>query len=424
MSNSPKYTNYQISEEVRRRQREERERRRRERAAQRAAEAERRRRERLQRRYQALQAQVSQIHQELSKFASSPAGSHVEAELTQLKDRLQRIAGQLQAEEKVLANAEKELDRSYRELRQVIAAGEAAYEAKMLQQHDAALLELKYQLRETWTSSYQYNPEGLQRLSEMIREVEEALSKRTLTEVQQHLKEAQQYFQRHRQLVEERQAEWLQRHQQAEAALAQLQEEIVGLLADPLAQRWETVAVQKLAQEADQLHRLIENGQFDLLLARTQQLRPKVKEILQRAEQRQEAQDQEDYLTKSILAAVQACGFQVDEIAVGPDGQKTIRTSRPQTDQRVTLQIPKQGGIYWYVNGFPMETVLGSQGQPARVCDEAVTQIEAIQEQLAQWGIETSELTWPGKDPNLPRKGQTQTRPRCQQTKTRHRSQK
>jgi len=36
------------------------------------------------------------------------------------------------------------------------------------------------------------------------------------------------------------------------------------------------------------------------------------------------------------------------------------------------------------------------------VCDEAVNEIEEIQGRLKDHGVETGELNWAGKDPNLP----------------------
>jgi hypothetical protein len=72
----------------------------------------------------------------------------------------------------------------------------------------------------------------------------------------------------------------------------------------------------------------------------------------------------------------------------------------------LTVSVPHENGpLTWDPYGFARGIEPGSDGRPAAVCDEAVEEIEAVQERLrADYGVETCKLTWAGQDPNRPRK--------------------
>jgi hypothetical protein len=130
--------------------------------------------------------------------------------------------------------------------------------------------------------------------------------------------------------------------------------------------------------------------------------------VLKAAEERQCRQEKQDYLAESTVAALQACGFMLDGISQSPQGAGTdILIQVHKIDGRaLTVSVPHQeGAIKWDPYGFARGIEQGSDGQPAAVCDEAVDEIEAVQERLsADYGVETCKLTWAGQDLNRPRK--------------------
>ncbi len=405
MSNSPKYSEVRLSEEAARRQREENRRRAEEREAQRAAEAERRRKERLRRGQAAFRGRLGEGQKELAAFAGTPASHHVADSLRQLQARLVWIEQKTPANEDDLARAEKDLHRVRRELKQIAARGKAAQDAQDLEQEAATVLRWKYQAAEDRQGSRQFDPDGLAQFEAALHKVENLLARRDLAGARRAMAAVGRLFKQHRAEVERHRGLWLTRKQASEAALAGLQERIAGLQADQVVQRWQAPAVAEIAESASQLSKSVENGQFEHATREADKLLAEAERLLKAAEERQFLQEKQDYIAESTVAALQACGFTVDGISQLPQGAGTaILIQVHRLDGRaLAVSVPQDGAIQWSVNGFPMQVVAGSNGQPAAVCDEAVDQIKAVQERLStDYGVETSELTWAGQDPNRP----------------------
>lgn len=407
MSRSPKYSSVTVSDEVSRRLREENRRRAAERAAQRAAEAERRRKERLRRGQVALKSRLGELAKEVAMFDATPAGRHVAEPLRQLQARLAQIQQQTPGDEAELARLEKDVQRLGREVKQTIAQGEAAQDARELEGEAALVLQWKRRAAADRPGSRQFDPDGLTQFEAALRNVEAQLTRRDLAAARRAMTSVGQQFQQHRAEVEKRRSLWLTRKQASEAALARLQERIASLQSDPVVQRWEGQSIAGISERADQLTRLIERDQFEHATRDADRLLAETEQVLKAAEDRQRRQEKQDYIAESTLAALHACGFMVDRISEPPQGESAdILIQVHRLDGRaLAVNVPQEGAIQWSVDGFPMQVVAGSNGQAATVCDEAVDQIEAIQKRLStDYGVETSELTWAGQDPNRPRK--------------------
>ncbi|MFZ1935258.1 MAG: hypothetical protein WCB27_08395 [Thermoguttaceae bacterium] len=407
MSGYPKRTNVRLSEEASRRLREENRRRAEERAARQAAEAKRRREEQLRQAQTAFKARLAEGKNEAAAFDATPASRHVTESLRQLQARLAQIEQNTPANEEGLARAEKELHRVRRELKQTVAEGKAAQDAQDLEQEAATVLKWKYQAAEDRQGSRQFDPDGLAQFEAALREVESQLARHDLAGAHRAMTAVGRQFEQHRAEVEKRRSVWLTRKQISEATLARLQERIANLQSDAVAQRWQAPAVADMSARAGQLTRIIENGQGDHATREAERLLAEAERVFKVAEERQRDQEKQDYIAKSTVEALKACGFTVDGISQSPPGVSTdILIQVHNMDGRaLAVSVPHQKGeITWEVRGgFPMEVVPGSNGQPAAVCDEAVNQIKEIQDALKTgYGVETGDLSWPGHDPNLP----------------------
>jgi hypothetical protein len=209
-------------------------------------------------------------------------------------------------------------------------------------------------------------------------------------------------FEQHRAEVEKRRGHWLAQKQASEVALARVQERIVGLQADQVVQRWEAQAIADISARAGQVSKLVESGRFEHATRDADKLLGEVERVLKAAEERQCCQEQQDYIAQSTVAALQECGFTVDGMSQSPQGDGGIVIQVHKWDGRgFAVSVPKDGPLGWSPYGFSMEIEEGSNGQPATVCDEAVAEIEAVQDRLNKdYGVETCALTWAGQDPN------------------------
>jgi len=417
MSSSPKYSDVRLSEEAARRLREERRRREEAQAARRAAEAEQRRKERLRQNQAALKTRLGEGKKELAEFGAAPASRHVADSLRQLQARLAQIEQSAPATEEAISQSEKELQRIRRELKQIVVQGKAAEDTHNLQEEAATVLRWKYQAAEDRQGSRQFDPDGLARFETALRKVEKQLAHRDLAGARRAMTTVGRLFEQHRGEVEKGQSQWLVCKQAGEAALVRVQEGIADLQADETAQRWEASAVANLTERASELRKIVEKGQCDRAKEEADKLLAEAKRVLKVAEERQCKQERDDLITNSTVAALQACGLSVEGISQSQQGTNpsiSIRAVRP--DGRTLAVNVQEGRIEWSADGFPMDVGTGTDGRPAAVCDEAVEQIEAIQERLsADHGIETSTLTWAGQDPNRPKKLTKKTGSRIRQ---------
>ncbi len=407
MSGSPKYSDVRLSQEAAQRQREENRRRAEERAARRAAEAERRRKERLRQSQAAFKARLGDGKKELTTFAETPASRHVAESLRQLQARVAQIEQKTPANEEELARAEKDLHRVRRDLKRTIAQGKAAQDAQDLEQEAATVLKLKYEAAEDRQGSRQFDPDGLAQFESALRKVEDQLRRRDLAGARRAMTAVGRQFEQHRTEVEKRRALWLTRKQASEAALDRLQERIASLQSDPVVQRWEATAIAELSERASQVSQVILRDQFEHAAREAGKLLADAERALKAAEDRQCHQEKHNYIAESTVAALQACGFMVECISKSEQSGSTgiLIHARKLDGRSLAVTVPQDGAMQWSVNGFPMQVVAGCNGQAATVCDEAVNQIESIQNRLnTDYGVETSELTWAGQDPNLPRK--------------------
>jgi hypothetical protein len=69
--------------------------------------------------------------------------------------------------------------------------------------------------------------------------------------------------------------------------------------------------------------------------------------------------------------------------------------------------VAQDGAITWNMEGFPKHEERGADGQTISSCDDAIKLIDRIRHEAAERGVQLSEPTWKGKDPNPKRKNST-----------------
>ena len=403
MSGSPKYSSYSISDEAARRVREENRRREQERAAQRAAEAERLRKERLRKKQAAFNTLLAAGKKDLAEFAATPAGRHVTDVLRQLQARLAQFEQKPPLNEDDIARAERELNRVGRDLKQAMAQGEAIEEGQNLKEEAATVLKWERLAAVDRQDSRRFDLAGLERFEAALEKVKKMLAGRQLAAARQAMTAVGTLFEQHRAEVEERRSAWLAKKQAAETALARLHEHIAGLQADADVQQWQAQAIAEIASRVGEMSEIIKNGQFDHAVRQVEKLLAEADRVLKAAEERQQVQGRQDFVADRAIAALQDCGFTLDPSDQSPQsvGTNILIHVRDAQGRGLTVSVPQEGAIEWDPYGFPRQVVAGSQGQAAATCDEAVNEIEEVQARLRSHGVETCDLNWIGKDPNL-----------------------
>lgn len=401
MSDSPKYSTVDLTASVLRELAAERRRKAEERRARRAAEVERRRRERLERRGAALRSEVAKLIGRLDVFSQSEAGKRVTADLHSIRSRLSKLGDGALREDGEITEAAKQLKGVRKALALTTARAEAEQLAAEVEQEQAVLLHLKRQTAASRLLSKKFDPEGLRELEALLSTVESQLKRRDLVNARQEIVRFGKCLVRHRAQVERGQSRWNELCEEAASVLAGAERRLASLQADEPVRRWAASELEALVRRAEELHDNIAAGRFDQVRRESETLLAEADRLAADAEKAQHRQDQRDYVTKSIRESLADLGFWVEEFAEEqPSAEATIQATRLD-GRAITVSVPLEGSLRWAAEGFPMEVVSGSDGQPARACDEAAEQIEAIKAHLArEHGVETGELTWSGKDPH------------------------
>ncbi|MEK0188918.1 hypothetical protein, partial [Microcoleus anatoxicus] len=199
-------------------------------------------------------------------------------------------------------------------------------------------------------------------------------------------------------------AQWEQQKAAAEQALGELEDLIIGLKADPVAKRWQTPLIDKLAAKLPTGIAAVAAEQFDqpaliLAAAKTQE-----QEIIATANAAQIQADQRDYIAKSIAETLAEMGFFVNEPQLEhPDHPNAALILKAATNsgKGISISVPVEGEVWYNVDGYSKTTEAAVGGGTAAVCDEAEKVLTEMHDRLgAEFGIKMSEVTWEGKDPD------------------------
>ena len=222
--------------------------------------------------------------------------------------------------------------------------------------------------------------------------------------VRSPLNTATQAVEHHIASVARNRAQWQQQKAAAEQALGELQALIAGLRTDPIALRWQTHLVDELAAQLQTGIAAIEAEQFDkpaliLAAAKTQE-----QQIIATANAAQIQADQRDYIAKSIAETLAEMGFFVNEPQLEDSrypNAALILKAATNSGKGISISVPVEGEVWYNVDGYSKTTEAAVGGGTAAVCDEAEKVLTEMHDRLgAEFGINMSEVTWEGKDPN------------------------
>jgi hypothetical protein len=373
-----------------------------ERHAQQAVEAKRRRRERRERRGQDLRAEMAKVITQLDTFAQSTEGRHVEEELQSIRGSLSGLGEHALGDESEITAVTKQLKGLRKHLAGAIARGQAVQLAAQVGQQQAALQHLTHEAATIRPLSRQFDPEGLREIDAQVKVVELHLQQQHLGKAETEMARLQELFARHRIRVEQEQDRRNKLQEEATSVVAAAQERVASLQVDEVVQRWRVLELEELGRRIAPLEDSVSAGRFVQVRHECKSVMAEADKLVAAAEEAQRCEDERNYVAKSLVDSLADLGFWVEQFPPEQaSADATIRATRSD-GRALTVNVPLKGSLRWTVEGFPMEVFAGSDGQPARGCDDAAEQIEAIKADLAKRGVETGELLWKGKDPNRP----------------------
>jgi hypothetical protein len=201
------------------------------------------------------------------------------------------------------------------------------------------------------------------------------------------------------------QAQQVAERQAAEARLAEANQQIAGLRADPAAMRWAATQIEELATRVAGWRSALERG--DTAQAgegALEELHTASADLLRRVNAAQIKADQRDYIAKSMREVLEEMGFIVTEaVAEHPEHPATAVTFSAvnAVGQGISVSVPVDGQIWYDIAGFPLSTESKVGGGTAAVCDSAQRVLEEMHSVLeANFGVRAGELMWEGKDPD------------------------
>jgi len=407
MSTNPKKTYAQLEEERRERLEQERQRQAAKEARIRAEAAER---ERLQRLEKLRNQSIAQIEATIAKIQQkSPEtypqdSSELAKRCQNLLNNLRGVATEYQLQETIqeLPKIEQELDRAMSRKRR---DDEEKKRKAELEKQQFELEELERQISQIpQADAIKFDHAGRTAAQTALKALGSAIASGNPQAVQSPLNTATQAVEQHIASVASNRARWEQQKAAAEQAIGELEDLIIGLKADPVALRWQTHLIDELATQLQTGIAAVAAEQFDkpaliLAAAKTQET-----EIIATANADQIQADQRDYIAKSIAESLAEMGFFVDEPQLEyPDYPKTVLILKAATNsgKGISISVPVEGEVWYNVDGYSKTTEATVGGGTAAVCDEAENVLKEMHDRLgAEFGINMSELTWEGKDPD------------------------
>lgn len=406
MSGSPKYSQAELE---RRRQAElEAERRRQaELEAQRRREAEARaRQQRLEQRRSQVQHQAQQVLAEIQQaqaliYADAAQSlqrtcqQHLNA-VAQATDenRLQRLAEQVT---QVSADLQQEISRKRRD-------DEEKQRRAELERQQFELSELERQVQQIPPAdATKFDAAGQAQVQQALPTVRQAIAQGNPAAVRSPLQQAIAAVNQHSQQVSQRRADWQRRKAEAEQQQGELVALIAGLEADPVVMRWQADEVATLQQQAQAAQQAIVTEQFDQVAPLLKAAQEQAQEIVAIANAAQLKADQRDYIANSIAQTLEEMGFGLRYRQPEHDhpASAILIGAATNSGKGICVSVPVEGEVLYDVEGYAKQTAAAVGGGTAAVCDEAEQVITEMHQVLAdQFGVQMSELTWEGKDPN------------------------
>lgn len=407
MSGSPKYSQAQLERERREQLERERERKAAEEARIRAAAAER---ERLQRLENLKNQSIAQTQAIITKIQQKSPEIYPQ-DSSELAKRGQNLLNSLRgvATEYQLQNTIQELPKIEQELDRAISRKRRDDEEKKrkaeLEKQQFELEELEREIAQIpQTDAIKFDRAGRTAAQTALSALRSAIASGNPQTARSPLNTATAAVEQHIASVARNRAQWQQQKAAAEQALGELEALIAGLRTDPVALRWQIHLIDELAAQLPTGIAAIEAEQFDqpaliLAAAKTQE-----QQIIATANAAQIQADQRDYIAKSIAETLAEMGFFVNEPQLEDSrypNAALILKAATNSGKGISISVPVEGEVWYNVDGYSKTTEAAVGGGTAAVCDEAEQVLTEMHDRLgAEFGINMSEVTWEGKDPN------------------------
>lgn len=407
MSSSPKKTYAQLERERREQLERERQRQAAEEARIRAAAAER---ERLQRLENLRNQSIAQTQATITKIQQKSPEIYPQ-DSSELAKRGQNLLNSLRGvtTEYQLQNTIQELPKIEQELDRAITRKRRDDEEKKrkaeLEKQQFELEELEREIAQIpQTDAIKFDRAGQTAAQTALSALRSAIASGNPQTVRSPLNTATAAVEQHIASVARNRAQWQQQKAAAEQALGELEDLIIGLRTDPVALRWQTHLIDELAAKLPTGIAAIEAEQFDkpaliLAAAKTQE-----QEIIATANAAQIQADQRDYIAKSIAESLAEMGFFVNEPELEDSrypNAALILKAATNSGKAISISVPVEGEVWYNVDGYSKTTEAAVGGGTAAVCDEAEKVLTEMHDRLgAEFGINMSEVTWEGKDPD------------------------
>jgi len=407
MSASPKYTHARLDPERERLLRLERQRQAElEREARRAAE-ERRRRERLEKLRSALVEQARAFERqirtildgELGKFAGD-AGIRMKEEATKLVAESQGVP-----DEDALRGTNRRLRSLERDVDNLRDSTRRAHREEVRGQ--LGTLRTSFGELDRWRSR-KFDTSGFAELEEVLRAVEHTFEARTpdVERAKFALAQARDGLEAHRRRVTAAYDCWAESKQQAEARFHVAADRVVGVLSDPVVQRWQSKNIAALTKDLDVAERLLKQEQFDVAKARAAAIEKGVDQLIVAAQASQLNEERRQQIVAAMRETLVALGFVVDrEILDDPhdEGSAYILSGTRMTGEPITVSVPHDSEVRYWLPGHSITAETDQAGRVIRsTCPEAETLIEQVHHTLqSAFGVETDGIHWPGKPDDI-----------------------
>jgi hypothetical protein len=253
--------------------------------------------------------------------------------------------------------------------------------------------------------SQRFDPRGFDEVQAQAKVAAGHLRNRSLTAAREALAAARQRFDAHEQVVATAFPRWSQERDSAAATLDEVRDHLAILQSDEVVSRWVAAELGDLHGRLEQATLLIERDLFDQARNEARAIRQAAEPLITKSQELQLKEDRRQYIVGGFVEAMRQFGFDVGQPALEypewPTSAMIIKAERP-AGGAIAVSVPQEGEVQYDVASgeFPKRQETGSGGQLANTCDEAEDLLTDMQEVLREnFGIETGELMWQGKDP-------------------------
>jgi len=180
---------------------------------------------------------------------------------------------------------------------------------------------------------------------------------------------------------------------------------LAGLKADPAICRWMSQELDAISANLSGIEEGMDETSYVRVPRQCEDALADVPQIENRAQERQLAEDKRQYILGALCEVLRSrgfvihAGFPVLDDAINPASDIFVMANRPGGGE-LAIIVPTNCDIQCDVPEWEKKVEDRGNGQIIRTCDGAEGGIKSIIVGLSPFGIDMTEPTWPGKDPD------------------------